>query len=157
MRFTAIALFLVSFLAAEMASAIVRNRAPASPADADLYAEASAAAEAGDCEKALPLLEQAAVETPDDADVFNLRGYCERKRGDLDRAFASYRRALELRTEFPEARQYLGEAHLQAVRREVEILRGYGEPGREALARLITALREAADGAGTPAAANPAW
>jgi tetratricopeptide (TPR) repeat protein len=118
-----------------------------------------AAAEAGDCQTALPLLERAVAAVPGDAGALNLLAYCQRKSGRLDDAFANYRRALEIRPEFPVAREYLGEAHIQATLREIEILRSYGESGREELADLVAALREAADAAAagsTPPTEEPA-
>lgn len=138
---------------------ILRNRAPsASTANGPtFYERAAEAAEDGRCRDALPLLEEALAETPDDADAHALAGFCRRKIGELDEAFASYRRALELRPEFPEARQYLGEAHLQAVMREIAILRGYGESGQEELDALIEAIGEAtaeARGSGVPPSAR---
>ena len=117
------------------------GRAPAGPA------WLTRAAKAGDCAKALPLLERAVAKDRRDADALNLLAYCQRKTGKLDSAFENYRRALELRPEFPAAREYLGEAHVQAALREVEILRGYGEPARAELEALVKALRDAADAA----------
>jgi tetratricopeptide (TPR) repeat protein len=100
-------------------------------------------------------------DAPENADAWNLLAYCQRKTGKLDEAFLNYRKALDLKPEFPEAREYLGEAHLQAVLQQIEILRGYGEAGQEELDRLVAALREttekAARGASAKAAARLDW
>jgi len=50
--------------------------------------------------------------------------FTQRKTGHLDDAFRNYRRALEISRPFPQAREYLGEAHIQAALQQVEILRG---------------------------------
>ena len=112
------------------------------------YSQAEAAARNGKCKEAVSLLEELLAADRDDADALNLLAYCQRKAGRLDEAFANYHRALELRPEFPAAREYLGEAHLQAALQQVEILRGYGEPAREELAKLVAALQDAAVKAG---------
>jgi Tfp pilus assembly protein PilF len=146
--------FGVTVLAALLVSAGSHAAAPRGPTPstageeaASLSEQATAAARSGDCAKALPLLEKALAASRDDADLLNFLAYCQRKSGRLDEAFANYRRALEIRPEFPAAREYLGEAHIQAALREVEILRGYGDSGREHLADLVAALREAAEAA----------
>ena len=138
-------------------AAMQRGPMPSTAAEAGeetLLERAETAVRAGDCFTALPLLERARKADAKNADVWNLLAYCQRKTGRLDDAFANYRRALELRPKFPAAREYLGEAHLQAALRELEALRAYGESGREELARLQAALRAAADGA-TGAAGEP--
>ena len=122
-----------------------RTRAEAS--GARLYEQAAAAVHAGNCRTALPLLEQAVAAKPKDADALNLLAYCQRKSGRLDEAFTNYRRALEIRPRFPAAREYLGEAHVQAALREIEILRSYGDSARTELADLVAALRAASDAA----------
>lgn len=144
-RLAAAALVATALLSGEPAFGILRNRPPSesTASGPTPYERAAEAAEDGRCRDALPLLDEALAEAPEDADVHALVGFCRRKTGDLDDAFASYHRALELRPEYPEARQYLGEAHLQAALREIAILRGYGEPGREALDALLAALRDA--------------
>ena len=50
----------------------------------------------------------------------------------------------KLRPKFPEAREYLGEAHIQAAIREIETLKSYGADGKEELADLVKALKDAA-------------
>jgi cytochrome c-type biogenesis protein CcmH/NrfG len=112
------------------------------------FAAASEAARKGDCKTALPLLEQTVAGDPKNAEALNLLAYCQRKTGHIDDAFVNYRRALELRPKFPAAREYLGEAYVQAALQQIEILRGYGEAARPELDKLVAALRAAADAAG---------
>ena len=144
-----LAVFVVLAVAAS-SSAIMRRRGGTGTDAGDaptLYDRAAEAAAAGDCATAFPMLEKALAATPEDPDVLNLIGYCQRRTGRLDDAFGSYRRALEARPRFPAARQYLGEAHLQAALREMEILRGYGDEARDEIAALRAALRDAATAA----------
>jgi tetratricopeptide (TPR) repeat protein len=81
---------------------------------------------------------------PRNAAVYNMLAYSQRKQGKLDAAFVNYQRALKLRPRFPEAREYLGEAHIQAALREMAILKSYGPEGKHALDDLIQAFKEAA-------------
>ena len=46
------------------------------------------------------------------AEAYNLRGYSERMRGNLDAAFKDYERALELDPKHRGAHEYIGEAYL---------------------------------------------
>ncbi len=81
---------------------------------------------------------------PNQPDTLNLLAFSLRKQGKLNDAFAYYGRALRLRPKFPEAREYLGEAHLQAALQQIQILKSYGPAGQEALRQLSDAFREAA-------------
>jgi len=112
------------------------------------FAAASEAARNGDCKTALPLLAQTVAAEPKNAEALNLLAYCQRKTGRIDDAFVNYRRALALRPQFPAAREYLGEAHVQAALQQIDILRGYGESARPELDKLVAALRAAADAVG---------
>ena len=47
--------------------------------------------------------------------------FSERKQGNLDEAFEYYAKALALRPKFPEAREYLAEAHIQAALKELKL------------------------------------
>jgi tetratricopeptide (TPR) repeat protein len=79
--------------------------------DAD-YTAAVKAIEAKDFDRAVELLNQAAARNDKDANVFNLLGYSERKRGNLDQAFKHYDRALTLDHKHLGANEYIGEAYL---------------------------------------------
>ncbi|MCS7048242.1 MAG: tetratricopeptide repeat protein [Verrucomicrobiae bacterium] len=112
---------------------------------ADLYARGKAAADEGRYAEALRLFQQANQVQPHNPDTLNMIAFCHRKLGKLSEAFAYYDRALKLRPRFPAAREYLGEAHLQAALEQVEILKSYGPEGAEALADLVKAIKEAAE------------
>jgi cytochrome c-type biogenesis protein CcmH/NrfG len=51
---------------------------------------------------------------PNNADAWNYMGYAARQQGDLDNAFKYYERALQIDPAHRDAREYLGEAYLQA-------------------------------------------
>jgi predicted Zn-dependent protease len=121
--------------------------------DASPFEQAEASARAGDCRKATSLLVDVLADSPENADALNLLAYCQRKAGRLEEAFANYKKALDLKPEFPRAREYLGEAHLQGVLQQIEILRGYGAPAQKELDELVAALREAAQKADAAPAA----
>jgi len=94
--------------------------------------------------EARKIFEQLAVESPKNPDVLNMLAYTQRKTGSVDEALANYRRALELRPKFPQAREYLAEAYLQLALREAETLRSYGSSGEEQLQKLAAAFQDAA-------------
>ncbi len=146
-----VALLLSLATAAAALAAMERGPKPKTAVEAaeeSPFERGVAAARAGDCKTALPLLERATKGDAKNAEAWSLLAYCQRKTGRLDEAFTNYRRALELRPEFPEAREYLGEAHLQAALQQIEILRGYGDSAREELDELVAALRAASETAG---------
>lgn len=109
---------------------------------ASLFDEGVTLVEKGDYEEALARFEAASEETTDDPDILNMLAFTQRKLGRLDEAFETYAQALELRPRFPQAREYLGEAHLQAVVAQLALLKSYGDEGTEAYDQLLTALRE---------------
>lgn len=93
--------------------------------------------------KAIKLLQKANRRDPGNPDTLNMLAFSERKLGNLEAAFSYYGRALELRPTFPEAREYLGEAHINAALRQLALLKSYGEEGRQAYANLLEALKRA--------------
>jgi Flp pilus assembly protein TadD len=93
--------------------ALADGDAPA-PADPPAYRTAVAAIEAGDFTRAIGLLRQHVAEKPNDANGWNWLGYASRKTGDLDGAFAHYRKALALDPKHRGAHEYIGEAYLMA-------------------------------------------
>ncbi len=64
--------------------------------------------------RAIVLLNLSAANDNNNADVQNLLGFAERKRGNLDAAFIHYERALVLDPKHRGAHEYLGEAYLMA-------------------------------------------
>lgn len=81
------------------------------PADPDVVS-AEKAIKDKKWDMAIELLEKAAVRDPKSADIYNLLGYAERNRGNLDAAFKHYERALALDPKHRGAREYVGEAYL---------------------------------------------
>ncbi|XP_060085876.1 UDP-N-acetylglucosamine--peptide N-acetylglucosaminyltransferase 110 kDa subunit-like [Ylistrum balloti] len=65
-----------------------------------------------------------------DADALNQLAYSQRKNGQIDEAIANYHKALKIRPQFPQAREYLGEAYLQAALAELEQLKKYGSKAK---------------------------
>jgi Tfp pilus assembly protein PilF len=63
--------------------------------------------------RALDQSQHAVERDPKYYEAWNLVGYCSRKLGDYDRAFASYAKALEIKSDYAPAREYLGEAWLE--------------------------------------------
>ena len=112
-------------------------------AQVDSYERGVELAEAEEWAEARKIFEQLDVERPRDPDVLNMLAYTQRKTGDLDTAIENYRRALAIRPKFPQAREYLAEAFLQAALREAETLRGYAADGEEELAELVKAFEAA--------------
>lgn len=108
-----------------------------------LYDQGLAATQANDYQKALPIFEAALSQDPDNPDVLNMLAHTQRKIGMLDEAVDNYKKALSLRPKFPEAHEYLGEAYVQAALREVEVLKSYGNDGKEELEDLSEAIKDA--------------
>jgi tetratricopeptide (TPR) repeat protein len=122
-----------------------------------LYNEGIVLAEEGRHAAALQKFRAAQELKADDPDILNMIAHSLRKTGELEEAFATYEKALQLRDRFPQAREYLGEAHLQAALIQVQILRSYGTEGEEELATLLEALKRAAnEAAGTDFEVAPA-
>lgn len=98
----------------------------------------------GRYQDALKRFEKAHKKRRKDPEILNMVAYTQRKVGRLDDAFETYERVLGMRPDFPQAREYLGEAHIQAVLHQLDVLRGYGADGKRQHDLLVAALREAA-------------
>ena len=109
-----------------------------------LYDQGVEATKNSDFPKALKLFEQASRESRNNPDIFNMLAHTQLKLGMIDESLESYKKALNLRPRFPEAREYLGEAYIQAVLREIETLKSYGSEGSENLDDLKKAFKDAA-------------
>ena len=120
------------------------QQAPKADKAAEYYNQGLALVEAGDFEKAVKQFEKADKERQDDPEILNMLAFTQRKTGKLDKAFENYARALELRPDFPQAREYLGEAHLQALLEQVRLLGTYGPKGEKELGQLRDAFAKAA-------------
>jgi len=110
-----------------------------------LYDQGMQASNGQDYKTALGLFQQALRADPNNPDIINMVAHSQRKLGLTKEALENYDKALALRPHFPEAREYLGEAYLQAALEEVETLRGYGVEGKEQLEDLISAIKEASN------------
>ena len=122
------------------------SEAAARTPEADVYHQGVSATKQKNYARAVALFQQALQTDPHNPDVLNMLAFSLRKSGHLDEAFDYYRQALEIKPQFPEAREYLGEAHLQAALREIQTLESYGASGREDLQDLTKAFKSAAAG-----------
>lgn len=81
------------------------------PADPDVV-NAQKAIKDKNWDTAMELLKKAEARDPKNADIFNLMGFTERNRGNLDAAFKYYEQALTLNPKHRGAHEYIGEAYL---------------------------------------------
>lgn len=121
-----------------------KSEAPAPDKASELYEKGLELVDAGEFEKALEQFEKSDRERPNDAETLNMMAFANRKLGRLEAAFELYDQALAVRADFPQAREYLGEAHIQAALEQVRVLRSYGPSGAEELKQLLAAFEEAA-------------
>jgi Flp pilus assembly protein TadD len=121
-----------------------RSESKRSPTAAELFENGKRAIDAEQFAEAERLFADALRQSSKSPDILNMLAYSQRKQGKLDKAFANYEKALKLRARFPEAREYLGEAHIDAAVREIETLKGYGPEAKQQLDDLIEALKKAA-------------
>jgi tetratricopeptide (TPR) repeat protein len=98
----------------------------------------------GDYEGARERFEKAVKKKKNNPDYVNMLAYTQRKTGHLEEAFENYEKALALKPSFPQAREYLGEAHIQAALLQVEALRQAGPAGAKELEMLVGAFERAA-------------
>jgi Flp pilus assembly protein TadD len=103
-----------------------------SPASREIDAARAAIAKR-DWKTALDQLQAADRKSRRNADVHNLMGYSYRHLGDLDKAFAHYKTALEIDPQHKGAHEYAGEAYLVAKQ---------PDKARDHLARLKTICGE---------------
>ena len=109
------------------------NESEATDPARQLYEQGLQKVQAKDYAGALPLFEKAQKAKKNDPDILNMLAFTQRKTGDLDAAFANYAKALEIKPDFPQAREYLAEAHLQAAMAQMKILRDSGAKAEAAL------------------------
>jgi len=109
-----------------------------------LYNDGLTTAKSGDFAKARDMFERANRMKKNDPDILNMLAYTERKTGQIDEAFDNYRKALKIKPRFPQAHEYLAEAHLQAALMELDTLKGYGADGADDARQLVDAIRQAA-------------
>ncbi len=122
--------WLVTMIAAAMIAALTISvlAAPSTkperrPETSELYATGMEAVRRGDFGAARERFALADAAKPDDPDILNMLAYATRKTGKLEEARVLYLRALALRPEFPECREYLGECYLELAWEQVEALK----------------------------------
>lgn len=76
------------------------------------FVQANMAIQEQNWDRAVELLKKVVARDGTNADAYNLLGYSERKRGNLDAAFKHYERALALDPDHRGAHEYVGEAFL---------------------------------------------
>jgi tetratricopeptide (TPR) repeat protein len=116
----------------------------------DLYNQGLAATQAGDYSKALSCFDQANRIEPDNPDILNMLAHTQRKldKGDdvmMDVAMENYWKALRIKPDFPEAREYMGETYLLVLLEQIEKLKSYGPQGKEQLDSLTKSFLDAAE------------
>lgn len=109
-----------------------------------LYDQGVQADKAGDDKAALEFFRKALKKDKKNPDIINMLAHSERKLGMLNEAIEDYWTALKLRPRFPEAREYMGEAYIQAALKEIETLKSYGKDGEEQRETLVKAFKDAA-------------
>ena len=112
---------------------------------ASLYDQGVEANKNGDYQKAKTLFEQALSEDSDNPDILNMLAHTQLKVGLIDESLENYKKALQLRPRFPEAREYLGETYIQAALRELTVLKSYGADGAEQSEDLEKEIKKAAE------------
>lgn len=111
---------------------------------ASLYDQGMEANKNGDYQKAKTLFEQALSVNSDNPDILNMLAHTQLKVGLIDESLENYKKALQLRPRFPEAREYLGETYIQAALRELTTLKSYGSEGAEQAEDLEKEIKKAA-------------
>ena len=110
-----------------------------------VYQQGKALSDAGNYPEALDIFEDAARQYPKDPDILNMLAFCQRKTGRTGEAIANYNRALSWKPHFPEAREYLTAAYVQAALKEIETLKSYGSEAAEEYEDAVKELKEAAE------------
>jgi tetratricopeptide (TPR) repeat protein len=109
-----------------------------------LYQKGVEAGKDGDYSKAISYFQDALAEDPENPDALNMLAHAQRKIGLINEAIENYWKALKYRPNFPEAREYLGEAYIQAALQEIKALKDAGKEGEEQLEDLTKDFKEAA-------------
>lgn len=113
--------------------------------DEQLYQQGRALALAGNYEAALELL--SSVKRTDDAMVYTMLGFTNRKLGRWDEGMAIYRKALAIDPTNPNTHEYIGEAYITVGRVDLaqlqlsEVEKGCGSRNCDQYAKLAEAIR----------------
>ncbi|MBL8645508.1 MAG: tetratricopeptide repeat protein [Rhodospirillaceae bacterium] len=116
------------------------------------FKECQAVLDAGDYEKALPMLEEFIRFEPENAEAHNLLGYARRNLGKLDEAMESYNKALSFNPQHMGTLEYQGELFLKlndkaAAEGNLAKLKEICPTGCEAYDVLQAAIERFKDGA----------
>lgn len=130
------------------------SRSRAMPAS---YTRGLQQVEDGDLKAARRSFESANRKRARSPEILNMLAYTQRKTGALDAAIVNYKEALQLKPDFPQAREYLGEAYLQAALRELKMLKRAGPDASEEHAQLLRALQQATSGEPAATQARKGW
>lgn len=107
-------LFLLLAFAPALASAVESDPVFEQPDAARLgYAHAKTLIKEKRFEEAIPILRNALLRWPNDADIHNDIGFALRKSGRIDEGYVHYMRALSLNPAHKQAHEYLGELYLE--------------------------------------------
>ena len=144
------AIFSIALTTASFASGTSTDQMQASNPTApqptvSLYDQGIAASKSNDDQKALSLFEEALKSDPNNPDIINMLAHSQRKTGAIDEAIVNYKKALEIKPNFPEAHEYLGKAYVDAALKEAQTLKGNGAQGQENLEDLTKYIKEAGD------------
>jgi Tfp pilus assembly protein PilF len=120
------------------------NSGASNQVELSLYQQGLQATKANDFEKARDLFQQALDQDPTNPDILNMLAHSQRKLGQIDEAISNYKKALAIKPDFPEAREYLGETYVQAALQQLDILKSYGDSAKEEIEDLGEALADAA-------------
>lgn len=118
----------------------------APPVSNSMYDKGVMEDQVGNDKAAYEYFKKALASDKNNPDILNMLAHSERKLGMINEAIDDYWKALKLRPRFPEAREYMGEAYIQATLKEIETLKSYGPDGEKQRRELIKAFKDAADG-----------
>lgn len=93
-------------------------------------------------QKAIKSFEKVLKIDSKDAAALNQLAFSLRKTGKIDQAIIMYHKALKIKPNFPQAREYLGEAYLQAALKELQQLKKYGSRANNEYQDLKKAIKE---------------
>ncbi len=115
-----------------------------------LYNQGVSATNAGDFKAALDFFDKADKMQPNNPDILNMLAHSQRRVGVgddvmLDLAMENYWKALKIKPNFPEAREYMGETYLLVLLEQIDKLKGYGDKGKDPLDKLTKAVLDAAE------------
>lgn len=110
-----------------------------------LYEKGVKKTNAGEYARAEELFRESIRDEQSVAESYNMLGYVLRQQGRYDAAINAYKQALDRRPNFPEAREYLGEAYLKKARHQLDWLRENAGEDHETTRKLSRRIQQLAD------------